>query len=77
MTHKSDGVYVADHSESVLKAHSLRTATESAAYLLPLIGPSMSILDNGYGPGTITAGLAKLVPEGHVVGIDSGADVIE
>lgn len=77
MANKSDDVYVADHSQSVVKAHSLRTATESAAYLLPLIGPSMSILDIGCGPGTITADLAQLVPEGHVVGIDSGTDVIE
>ena len=36
----------------------------------------MRILDIGCGPGTITADLAALVPDGHVVGIDNGAEVI-
>ena len=34
----------------------------------------MHILDVGCGPGTITADLAKLVPAGHVTGIERSAE---
>lgn len=37
----------------------------------------MHILDVGCGPGTITADLAALLPQGQVVGIDSSAEVLE
>ena len=37
----------------------------------------MSILDVGCGPGTITADLAGLVPEGQVVGVEYYPDVLE
>ena len=76
MVQESD-VYVSDHSESVLKSHSLRTAANSAAYLLDSIIPNMQICDIGCGPGSITNDLAKLVPHGQVVGVDMGDDVID
>lgn len=70
-------VYVSDHSESVLKSHSLRTAANSAAYLLTSILPNMQICDIGCGPGSISTDLAALVPSGQVVGIEMGQDVVE
>lgn len=70
-------VYISDHSEPVLKSHAWRTAANSAEYLLASIEPSMRILDVGCGPGTLSADLAALVPQGEVIAIDSGADVIE
>ena len=70
-------IYISDHSDSVLKSHSLRTAANSAAYLLPSIRSHMRILDIGCGPGSITADLAALVPEGNVIGIDNGTEVVE
>ena len=70
-------VYVSDHSEPVLRSHAWRTAANSAEYLLASIEPSMRILDVGCGPGTLSADLAALVPQGEVIAIDSGADVIE
>ena len=76
MPQKSD-VYVSDHSESVLKSHNLRTAANSAAYLLNSILPNMQICDIGCGPGSITTDLATLVPDGQVIGIDTGHDVVE
>ena len=76
MAQTSD-VYVSDHSESVLKSHSLRTAANSAAYLLDFIRPNMRICDIGCGPGSITTDLAALVPNGEVVGLDMGQDVVE
>ena len=69
-------VYTHGHHESVLRSHKWRTAENSAAYLLPLLAADARILDVGCGPGTITAGLADRVPQGHVTGIDAAADVI-
>ncbi|KAG9325839.1 hypothetical protein KVV02_006833 [Mortierella alpina] len=63
-------VYSIDHTSAVLKTHSWRTVQNSAAYLLPHIKPTMSILDVGCGPGSISVDLAKLVPSGRVVGIE-------
>ena len=70
-------VYTHGHHESVLRSHRWRTAENSAAYLLPHLKPHMRILDVGCGPGTITAGLAGYVPQGHVTGIDAAPDIVE
>lgn len=70
-------VYTHGHHESVLRAHSQRTAANSAGYLLDSLGPSMHILDVGCGPGTITVDLAVLVPEGQVIGVENVPEVLE
>jgi ubiquinone/menaquinone biosynthesis C-methylase UbiE len=70
-------VYTHGHHESVLRSHKWRTAANSAAYLLPHLAPDGRILDVGCGPGTITADLADLVPQGRVTGIDSAPEIIE
>ncbi len=63
--------YLHGHHRSVLSAHSARTASDAAAFLLPHISPGMKVLDWGCGPGTITTGLGEAVgPDGRVVGID-------
>jgi SAM-dependent methyltransferase len=69
-------VYTHGHHESVLRSHRWRSAENSAAYLLPHLKPHMRILDVGCGPGTITAGLADRVPQGHVTGIDTAPEVL-
>jgi len=69
-------VYTHGHHESVLRSHRWRTAENSAAYLLPRLTPRARILDIGCGPGTITADLAELVPQGHVTGVDAAPDII-
>jgi SAM-dependent methyltransferase len=66
--------YTHGHQESVLRSHKWRTAENSAAYLLPHLDPSMTLLDVGCGPGTITADLATRVASVH--GIDPSASVI-
>lgn len=72
-------IYTHQHTEAVLATHSWRTASNSAAYLLPHLSPSHKILDVGCGPGTITADLAALISEGEgsVIAIDTSADVLD
>lgn len=65
------------YHESVLRSHKSRTAANSAAYLVPSIRSTMHILDVGCGPGTITASLAALVPEGRAIGLDVSPEVLE
>ncbi|KAH7916652.1 S-adenosyl-L-methionine-dependent methyltransferase [Hygrophoropsis aurantiaca] len=72
----SPAIYTHGHHESVLRSHSWRTAANSAGYLLPYLKPDMHILDIGCGPGTITIDLARLVPEGHVVGLEYASEVL-
>ena len=66
--------YTHGHQESVLRSHKWRTAENSAAYLLPHLHSSMTLLDVGCGPGTITADLASRVAS--VQGNDPSASVI-
>jgi SAM-dependent methyltransferase len=73
---RETAVYTHGHHESVLRSHNWRTAANSAAYLLPHIQPDMKILDVGCGPGTITADLAALVPQGRITGVDLAAEIV-
>ncbi|NEC89830.1 methyltransferase domain-containing protein [Streptomyces sp. SID12501] len=70
-------VYTHGHHESVLRSHTWRTAANSAAYLLGSLKPHMRILDIGCGPGTITADLAALVPDGQVTGVDRAPGILD
>ena len=68
--------YSHGHHESVLRAHTWRTAENSVGYLLPHLRPGASLLDVGAGPGTITVDLARRIAPGRVVGVDASADVV-
>jgi len=70
-------VYTTDHAASVLRTHSWRTAANSAGYLVPYIQPNMTILDIGCGPGSITIDFARLVPHGHVTGVEYVPEPLE
>jgi SAM-dependent methyltransferase len=72
-----DPVYAHGHDDAVLRSHRRRTAADSAAHLVPHLRPGMSLLDVGCGPGTVTAGLARLVAPGRVVGIDPEPRVLD
>ncbi|MFE6281867.1 class I SAM-dependent methyltransferase [Streptomyces sp. NPDC057877] len=74
---RETAVYTHGHHESVLRSHTWRTAANSAAYLLGSLKPHMRVLDIGCGPGTITADLAELVPDGHVTGVDHAPGILE
>ncbi|KAF2424829.1 S-adenosyl-L-methionine-dependent methyltransferase [Tothia fuscella] len=62
--------------------HELRTAENSAAYSLPKLqsmkqtNPHLKLLDVGAGSGTISASFAKLIPNGHVTGIDVNPNIL-
>src|SRR6476620_7006240 len=70
-------VYLHGHHASVLASHGARTATDSAAYLLPHLHPGLRVLDVGCGPGTITIDLAGRVAPGAVIGIDAEDSPLE
>ncbi|MCM2386925.1 class I SAM-dependent methyltransferase [Streptomyces albipurpureus] len=74
---QESAVYTHGHHESVLRSHTWRTAANSAAYLVGELTQDMRILDIGCGPGTITADLAALVPQGHVTGVDISAEIVD
>jgi ubiquinone/menaquinone biosynthesis C-methylase UbiE len=75
MTDSTDR-YSHGHDESVLRSHKWRTVENSAAFVLPYLRDGMALLDVGCGPGTITADLARRIPDGAVVGVDLPPDVI-
>lgn len=74
---RETAVYTHGHHESVLRSHTWRTAANSAAYLRGSLKPHMRILDIGCGPGTITADLAALVPDGQVTGVDHAPGILD
>jgi ubiquinone/menaquinone biosynthesis C-methylase UbiE len=78
MTHETEPAHrdLCGHHESVLRSHRRRTAESSAKYLLPHLRPNARVLDVGCGPGTITVGLAALVTEGFVIGLDIEPSVL-
>ena len=63
--------YTHGHEQAVLANHAQRRAADCAAYLLPHLRPGMSVLDVGFGPGSITLDLAEVVAPGRVVGIEN------
>lgn len=76
-TAQEKATYTHGHHASVVNSHARRTAQDSAAFLLPHLRPHHTILDIGCGPGTITADLAELVPQGKVTGVDAVEAVLE
>lgn len=68
--------YTFGHSAIVTASHNSRTVHNSAAFLLPHLQPSTSLLDIGCGPGTITIGFSPYLPEGRIIGADSSSSVV-
>jgi SAM-dependent methyltransferase len=64
--------------------HEWRTVSNSIPYLIPTLhslasqNPSLTLLDVGAGPGTITADLSKnyMPPNGHITAVDLGPEII-
>ena len=77
MTGEYQAVYTHGHHESVLRGHRVRTAENSAGYLLPHLQPGMSVLDVGCGPGTITVDLASRIAPGQVTAVELTDDALD
>jgi SAM-dependent methyltransferase len=77
MTGQYQAVYTHGHHESVLRGHRVRTAENSAGYLLPYLRPGLSVLDVGCGPGTITVDLAARVAPGQVTAVEMTEDALD
>ena len=65
--------YVLGYDEGVVEKLEQRDARREAAFLLPFFPLFGSVLDAGCGPGSITLGLAKMLPKGSVIGVDLDA----
>ena len=63
--------YTHGQHETLLATYGRRTAAEAAAFVLPHLSEGMRVIDVGCGPGSITAGLARSVAPGAVVGVDA------
>jgi ubiquinone/menaquinone biosynthesis C-methylase UbiE len=69
--------YALGYGKGTTDAYDNRTAANSARFLVGHLEPHMRILDIGCGPGSISCGLAELVPQGSVLGIDVSSTVLE
>lgn len=74
---RSSATYTHGQHRSVVDSYRLRTAANSAGYLLPHLRAGMSLLDVGCGPGAITADLAEAVAPGDVTALDASAEILE
>lgn len=78
----SRNTYGPGHEPSQVKHHEWRTAENSTEYLIPRLksmaeqNPKLELLDIGAGSGTITASLAKYMPEGHLTATDISDDIL-
>ncbi|KID72218.1 methylase involved in ubiquinone/menaquinone biosynthesis, partial [Metarhizium brunneum ARSEF 3297] len=75
--------YSIGHALPQVQHHEWRTAENSAAHLIPHLetsasqNPHLKLLDVGAGSGTITASLAKYMPEGQVTATDISDDILQ
>lgn len=82
MSARSRNSYHAGYRPSQIAHHEWRNAENSAAYLLPTlerltkVNPGLKLLDVGAGSGTITASLAKYIPQGSLVATDISDEVL-
>ena len=76
-TSASAPTYTMGYGPEFRKMLERRNAADCARHLLPHLGPGMSLLDLGCGPGTISVGLADAVAPGRLLGIDMEPTQIE
>jgi SAM-dependent methyltransferase len=67
---RAPSTYVLGYEDAVVDKLAQRHAEREAAFLLPFIPLRGRVLDAGCGPGSITLGLARMLPAGSVIGVD-------
>ncbi len=70
-------MYTHGHHSSVVNQHAQRTAEDCAAFTRHVIETDARILDVGCGPASITVGLARWAPHGHVTGIETSNGILD
>ncbi|KAF4449250.1 delta-24-sterol methyltransferase [Fusarium albosuccineum] len=74
--------YGPGYGASQVRHHEWRTAENSSQHLLPKLkaivkdNPTLKLLDVGAGSGTISASLAKYMPQGQVVATDISDEIL-
>ena len=74
--------YLSGYNPKATQHHEWRDAENSAAHLVPMLiekafqNPTLSLLDVGAGSGTITASLARYIPQGRVVAADLSKEIL-
>ena len=68
---------MSSHDAETVRYLQRRGVAREAAFFLPHVGPGMTLLDCGCGPGSITLGLAEALAPGEVVGVDRDASRVE
>lgn len=53
------------------RSHESRKAADTCGYFLHKLKTDSRVLDAGCGPGSVTASLATLIPDGSVIGVDA------
>ena len=72
------GSIIYSYDSPAVQAHYVeREAAAAADFFLPHLGPGMTLLDCGCGPGTITFGLAEAVAPAETVGVDLEPSMID
>ena len=72
-----DRAYALEYKPHTVTSHASRTAEVDGGFIIPHLKPNSRVLDVGCGPGTITSGFCKYVPDGFVTGIDISEEVLE
>ena len=80
---QSHNTYLSAYNQRATQHHEWRTAENSAPHLIPVLvekasqKPTLSLLDVGAGSGTITASLAKYMPQGSVMATDISEEILD
>ena len=75
--------YLSGYASKATQHHEWRNAENSAPHLLPILvrkaseDPTLSLLDVGAGSGTITASLARYVPQARIVATDLSSEILD
>jgi ubiquinone/menaquinone biosynthesis C-methylase UbiE len=65
--------YTPGQNEQAIAFMSRRRLDPNGAFFLRFLGPGISVLDCGCGPGSITCDIARRIAPGKVIGLDASA----